>query len=197
MHRHLAGTLLATLIILPAGSTASAFPAKQRGPGVGAKRAAPVSGFRAELLAELDDAQKKIIALAGATPEEKFSWRPAPGVRSFGEVYMHIAAGNFFVLSYTSIKPPAGIGDVREMEKITDKAKVLEMLERSFEHLRQAVLQTRDQDLDKPAATQLLGEKSTMRGVFLRLGIHANEHLGQAVAYARMNGIAPPWSAAR
>lgn len=189
--------LLATLLILPPVCTASTFPAKQRDRGVRAQPSAPVSGFRAELLAELDDAQKKIIALAEATPQEKFSWRPAEGVRSFGEVYMHIAAGNFFVLSYTGIKPPPGLSDVREMEKITDKAKVIEMLNCSFEHLRRAVLQTHDRELDKPAATKLLGEKSTLRGVFLRLGIHANEHLGQAVAYARMNGIVPPWSAAR
>ena len=56
------------------------------------------------------------------------------------------------------------------------------------------MLNTKDSDLDKPAAAKLLGEKSTLRGVFLRLGIHVNEHLGQAVAYARMNGIVPPWS---
>lgn len=155
---------------------------------------AVASGFRAEILDEVDSAGRKIIALAEITPPEKFSWRPAAGIRSFGEVYMHIAAGNFFVLSYADIKQPADISDVENMEKITDKAKTLTLLKRSFEHLHQSVLNAKDSDLDKPAAVKLLGEKSTLRGVFLRLGIHVNEHLGQAVAYARMNGIVPPWS---
>lgn len=197
MNSYRAGVLLTTLLIFSAAGTASARPAKQRQRGAVADAAAPVSGFRAELLKEIADAREKILALAEATPQEKLSWRPAEGVRTFGEVYMHIAAGNFFVLSYTGFKPPADVGDVRQMEKIADKAKVIEMLRRSFEHLQRAVLETPDRELDKPAATKLLGEKSTMRSVLLRLGIHAHEHMGQAVAYARMNGIAPPWSAAR
>ena len=86
------------------------------------------SGFRAEITDEIDSAGRKIIALAEITPQEKFSWRPAEGVRSFGEVYMHIAAGNFFVLSYTDIKQPSDIGDVQNMEKITEKAKVITLL---------------------------------------------------------------------
>jgi uncharacterized damage-inducible protein DinB len=176
---------------------ASAQPASQQPDEASATMARPTSVFHADLLHELDMAEEKIVALAQATPQEKLSWRPATDIYSFSEVYMHIARVNFFVLSYSDIKLPADIGDVQNMEKITEKAKVIEMLKRSFAHLRQAVLQTSDRDLDKPAATKLFGNKSTMRSVFLRLGIHVNEHMGQAIAYARMNGIVPPWTVPR
>jgi len=52
---------------------------------------------------------RQLIALAEATPADKFAWRPAPGVRSTSEVYMHIAAANFYLLSVTGPKMPAGI----------------------------------------------------------------------------------------
>ena len=50
---------------------------------------------------------QQLIALAEATPAEKFSWRPAPGVRSTSEVYMHIAEANFGLLAVTGPKLPA------------------------------------------------------------------------------------------
>src|SRR5213594_354837 len=63
----------------------------------------------------------QLLALAEATPEEKFSWRPAPGVRSTSEVFMHIALANFYLLSVTGPKMPATLK--QEMEKtVTSKA---------------------------------------------------------------------------
>src|SRR5216684_1930699 len=73
---------------------------------------------------------KQLIDLAEATPAEKFSWRPAPGVRSTSEVYMHIALANFYLLSVTGPKMPAGIKP-DEMEKtVTAKADVIDWLKR-------------------------------------------------------------------
>lgn len=155
--------------------------------------AAPTSGFRAEFLRQLDDVEKKIVDLAQATPEEKYAWRPAEGVRSVSEVYMHIAGANFFLSRILGVQPPAGFS--REMEKISDKAKVVETLKQSFGHVRQAALNTADADLDK--AVKLFGRDSTNREALLVIAMHGHEHLGQAIAYARMNGIAPPWSAGR
>src|SRR6266545_3794657 len=57
---------------------------------------APAPGFRADALAQLDDVGKKIVDLAQAVPAEKYGWRPAEGVRSVSEVYMHIAGANYF-----------------------------------------------------------------------------------------------------
>ncbi len=154
---------------------------------------APTSGFRAEVLRQIEDAEKKLVALAEAVPQEKYSWRPAEGVRSTSEVFMHVAGGNFFIPQAMGVKPPASFN--RDMEKITDKAKIVESLKQSFEHIRQAVLNTSDADLDK--AVKLFGRDTTTRDVLLLLATHSHEHLGQAIAYARMSNVAPPWSAAR
>jgi uncharacterized damage-inducible protein DinB len=153
----------------------------------------PASGPRAELLRQLDDAQQKLVALAEAIPQEKYSWRPGEGVRSVSEVYMHVAGANYLIPRAVGVNPPAGLE--KDLEKITDKAKVVDALKQSFAHVRLALLGTSDADLDKPA--KLFGNNTTVRNVFLTLTTHAHEHLGQSIAYARMNDITPPWTAAR
>src|ERR1700686_3647335 len=82
---------------------------------------------------------QQLIALAEATPEEKLSWRPAPGVRSTSEVYMHIAEANFYLLSVTGPKMPS---DMKEgMEKtVTAKADVISWLKRSLDAVKHARL---------------------------------------------------------
>jgi len=155
------------------------------------KSSAP-SGFRAEFLHQLDDMQKKITGLAAAVPAEKYSWRPAPGVRSVGEVYMHIAAANLNLPRIWGVQPPAGI-DPRGLEKQgDDKAKVAAALEQGFAHMRRAVETTPDADLDK--AVRVFDHQGTVReGMFVAAN-HMHEHLGQSIAYARSNGVVPPWS---
>ncbi|MEJ7578816.1 MAG: DinB family protein [Pyrinomonadaceae bacterium] len=155
---------------------------------------APASGFRAEFIRQHNDIAKKYVDLAEATPQEKFGWRPGEGVRSISEVYMHVAASNFAILQAVGAKPPAGM-DLRGLEKITDKAKVVETLRQSVEAVRQAATVMTDADLDKPA--KLFGRDTTARDVFLLLATHMHEHMGQQIAYARMNNIVPPWTVAR
>src|SRR5712691_10221637 len=152
---------------------------------------APKSGFRAEFLQDLDAVQKKIIDLAAAMPADKYSWRPAPGVRSVSEVFMHIAGGNYFLASFVGMKPPAY--DESTLERINDKARVLAELRKSFDHIRMAALNASDADLDKPI--KMFGNDTTVRGAFMTALNHLHEHLGQSIAYARMNGVVPPWSA--
>lgn len=152
--------------------------------------ARPTSGFRAEFLHDLDDVQKKIIELATAMPAEKYGWRPTNGVRSVSEVYMHIAGGNYFLASFVGMKPPSY--DTRTLEKITEKQRVLDELKRSFDHLRTAAMKASDADLDKPI--KMFGNDTTVRGGFITALNHLHEHLGQSIAYARMNGVVPPWS---
>jgi len=41
---------------------------------------------------------------------------------------------------------------------------------------------------------KVLGRDATVDGMYLRIIVHANEHMGQLIAFARMNGIVPPWS---
>lgn len=150
----------------------------------------PRSGFRAEFLRDLDEMQRKILLLANATPAEKYTWRPATGVRSFSEVYMHIAGGNYYLTAYIGAPPP--LTDERTLESITEKPRVIEELRRSFDHVRNVALSTPDIDLDR--RIHMFGNETTERGVMMTALNHLHEHLGQAVAYARMNGIVPPWS---
>ncbi len=152
------------------------------------------AGFRAEIIAELTRVEKKIVDLAQAMPQEKYAWRPGEGVRSAGEVYLHIAGANFMVPSFVGAKPPAGI-DPTSMEKsVTEKAKVIDTVKRSFDHLRKTVESTSDADMEK--RVKMFGQDTNVRSVFVLLMNHAHEHLGQSIAYARINGVTPPWSAA-
>jgi uncharacterized damage-inducible protein DinB len=132
-----------------------------------------------------------LIALAEATPEEKFAWRPAPGVRSTSEVYMHIVMANFYLLSVTGPKMPA---DLKEgMEKsVTAKADVISWLKRSLDAVKQAHSAATPKDLERKV--RIMDRDATVDGMYLRIIVHANEHMGQLVAYARMTGVVPPWS---
>jgi uncharacterized damage-inducible protein DinB len=159
-----------------------------------ARAQAPAKGFRAEFLAQQNHVEKELLDLAEATPADKYGWRPAPGVRSISEVYTHIAGGNYLFLGFAGIKAPAGLD--KDMEKnVTEKSKVIDELKKSFAHVRAAIALLSDADLDKPAT--FFGSESTVRGALLLTANHEHEHLGQSIAYARMNGIVPPWTAAR
>lgn len=152
----------------------------------------PPAGFRGEFVRQLDDVEKKVTSLAQAVPQEKYSWRPGEGVRSVSEVFVHIAGANFLFPTFIGVKAPAGLS--RDAEKtMTDKAKIAEFLKQSFQHARQAAQGVSDADLDKP--TKLFGRPSTTREVLLIMATHMHEHLGQSIAYARVNGVVPPWSA--
>ncbi|MEX2115616.1 MAG: DinB family protein [Bacteroidota bacterium] len=151
----------------------------------------PTKGVRAEILFWIADAEKKIVGLAEAMPEDKYGWRPSEGVRSVSEVFMHVATGNFGIPRMVGIDPP--IKMEQGMEKsVKEKAKVVEMLKRSFAHLKETVGKITDADLDK--ATKMFGMESTYRNVLILLAVHNHEHLGQSIAYARSNGVTPPWS---
>jgi uncharacterized damage-inducible protein DinB len=133
----------------------------------------------------------QLLALAEATPEEKFSWRPAPGVRSTSEVYMHIAIANFGLLSVTGPKVPADLKESLE-KSVTSKAEVINWLKRSLDAVKQAHLAVTPQDLQRKV--HIYDRDTTVDGMYLRIIVHANEHMGQLVAYARMSGVVPPWS---
>ena len=133
----------------------------------------------------------QLIALAEAMPEDKFGWRPAAGVRSTSEVYMHIVIANFGLLAYTGPKEPADLkGD---MEKsVTSKAEVIKWLKRSLDAVKTAHASLKPAELKRKV--EIHGRDSSVDAMYLRIIIHANEHMGQLIAYARMTGVTPPWS---
>jgi uncharacterized damage-inducible protein DinB len=151
-----------------------------------------VTGYRSEVLAEVMVQEDKFTRLAEAIPAEKYTWRPAPDVRSFAEVFLHVAAANFNLYKLVGTPPPAGF-DVKGFEKsTTDKAKVIATLKDSFAHAKKAITVMPDADLDK--SLDWFGGKNTQRGILLFVVRHAAEHLGQSIAYARFVGIVPPWT---
>jgi uncharacterized damage-inducible protein DinB len=149
------------------------------------------SGMRALFLQQLNDVEKKFNSLAEAMPAEKYSWRPGDGVRSVSEVFTHIAGANYMFPTMAGVKMPAGID--RNMEKtVTEKAKVQQVLKQSFEHARKAAEGLSDADMAKEIT--MFKRPATVEGLFFTMANHMHEHLGQAIAYARTNGVVPPWS---
>jgi uncharacterized damage-inducible protein DinB len=156
------------------------------------------AGLRAAVLDQLADAEEKLTALAQATPAEKLGWRPAAGVRSVGEVFLHVAAANYDIATVWGAKPPAGT-DMDAARGIgkggADKGKTIAALKASFDHLRKSITGLADKDLDREI--DFFGQKGTVREALVEAAVHPHEHLGQAIAYARVIGIVPPWTAAR
>jgi uncharacterized damage-inducible protein DinB len=188
-------TVLRSLVVLVAlpilASPRGAAPRVQNAPAKPPQNSAPdrpAQGFKAEFVANLDEVQAKIMELAASVPADRYGWRPAPDVRSVSEVYMHIAGSNYFLATFLGVTPPKMNGDIEK--NVTRKADVLAELRKSFEHLRAAAAGV--SDLDKPV--KMLGASTTYRGVLMTMLSHLHEHLGQSIAYARMNGVVPPWS---
>lgn len=134
---------------------------------------------------------RQLIALAEATPAEKFAWRPAAGVRSTSEVYMHIAIANFYFLSVTGQKMPAEIKQNTE-KAVTSKAEAIGWLKRSLDAVQAAHAAEKPKDLERKVT--IFKRDTTADVVYLRVIVHTNEHMGQLIAYARMSGVVPPWS---
>jgi uncharacterized damage-inducible protein DinB len=151
-----------------------------------------VSGYRAEVLAEVRVQEDKFTRLAEAIPADKYTWRPGPDVRSIAEVFLHVAAANYNLPKLIGTPPPAGL-DIAKLEKsTTDKVKVISILKDSFVHERDAIMKMSDADLEK--SLDWFGGKNTERGILLFMTRHTAEHLGQSIAYARFIGVVPPWT---
>ena len=151
----------------------------------------PLDGLWQGYDGEWRHVSNQLIALAEATPADKFAWRPAPGVRSTSEVYMHIAIANFWLLSVTGPKMPPDL-KINAEKIVTSKPEVIAWLKRSLEAVKEAHLAADPKDMSRKLKVE--GRDATVDGMYLRIIVHDNEHMGQLIAYARMSGIAPPWS---
>lgn len=151
-----------------------------------------VTGYRSEVLALVMIQENEFLRLAEALPAEKYTWRPGPGVKSVAEAFLHVSAANYNMYKLVGAPVPAGL-DVAGMEQsTTDKAKVIATLKASYAHAKKAITDMPDANLEKTMDWQ--GGTITQRGVLLYIIPHIAEHLGQAIAYARVNGVVPPWS---
>lgn len=158
------------------------------------------SGLMGDLIGDVSDVESKIVGLARAMPEASYAWRPMPGVRSVGEVLVHVAADNYFMPAAVGIAPPASSGisgtDYKTAEafekKTRSRAEIITEVEQSFAFLKKAMNDTPDAKLD--GAIKLFGRDSSLRSTWVMTTTHMHEHLGQMIAYARSNKITPPWS---
>lgn len=148
----------------------------------------------ATFLTNYDEVTKKLVSLAEAVPADKYSWKPADGVRSIGQVYIHVAGANFMIPNALGAKAPAGVISRDSEKTMTDKGAIISALKQSIAHARDA-LTTGLQEPSKQ--TKLFGRDTTQGSVALLMISHLHEHLGQSIAYARSVGVAPPWSAGR
>jgi uncharacterized damage-inducible protein DinB len=156
-----------------------------------AKIADPYEGLWQGYDGELRHVTRYLLALAERIPAEKYSWRPAPGVRSTSEVMMHLAIANHGLLSPTGVAMPADLSSDALEKSVNTKAEVIRWLRRSLDAVREARAKLKPTDLTRPV--KVGKQEATVDGMYLRILVHANEHLGQLIAYGRMNGIAPPW----
>jgi uncharacterized damage-inducible protein DinB len=154
--------------------------------------APPTSGFRAEFIEEVNYYEQRYTRLAEAIPAEKYTWRPAEGVRSVGEVFTHITTANYGVARALGTALPTGFDPKAIAALSTDKPKVLQALKDSFAHFRNAIIALNEADAEKPQ--KMFNRSTTLRGSFIVITGHFGEHLGQSIAYARVNGVVPPWT---
>jgi uncharacterized damage-inducible protein DinB len=155
--------------------------------------------FMAEMHRDVSEVQQKLVALAKAMPESSYGWRPAAGVRSVGEVFMHVAAENYGIPVPMGKAAPAATGITGEYrtidvysQRIGTKDQVVADLAASFTHLHEAMLLTTDANVGE--VIKFFGEDWTRQRAMVLTVTHLHEHLGQAIAYARSNGVVPPWS---
>jgi uncharacterized damage-inducible protein DinB len=181
----IAGVLLVAGVLVPSSASA------QAGPDAMTKESAAV--VKAAFLADLEVMRGKFIGLAEAFPPDKYTWRPMDGVRSVAEVLMLIASEGYG-FAPTSLGGKAALSreEMAPLSKITDKQQVVGHLTKAFAHAKQAL------EAIDPATLvgrrKAMGQERTTPEVVLFVAGDMHEHLGQLIAYARMNRIVPPWS---
>jgi uncharacterized damage-inducible protein DinB len=160
---------------------------------------ASAQGLMAEMHRDVNDVQKKFIDLAKAIPEASYAWRPG-SARSVGEVLLHVASDNYLIPVMMGKPIPGSVAisatDMKTLEtyekrKLT-KDQIIAELDASFAHLHAAMGLTTDANLTQNI--NFFGQEWSRQRAMLMTVTHLHEHLGQMIAYARSNNIAPPWS---
>ena len=183
---------LAVAVLFSAG-VARGYP-RPGGPGAGQgdDKTAPSYDLRGEALVDIDQLHKKFVDLATAIPADKLNWRPGEGVRSIGEVYLHISQANYGFMGLLGAAGPIDF-KTKDFEKsTTDKAKIIEYLNSSFDFAKAQITKMANADFAK--AQKELGPDANEGDVIYLLLTHAHEHLGQSIAYAREVGVTPQWT---
>jgi hypothetical protein len=154
-----------------------------------------------ELIRDVTAVESKIMGLAKAMPPTAYGWRPGAGVRSTGEVFIHLAGDNYFMPVLMGGTAPAetGIDIVRRHDSVVafekrtmTRDQIIAELEKSFRFLKQAMSDTPDASLE--GQPKFERRPMSTRAFWMATASHLHEHLGQLIAYARSNNVTPPWS---
>lgn len=135
--------------------------------------------------------QGQVTSLAETFTEEQYDWRPSEGVRSTGESILHVAGSNYYLASKLGFPPPADV-DMMNIEKIKGKDNILAALKKSNEFILEKVGMVESDKFGEEVDFGF-GKFNRLSGLLIILE-HNGEHKGQLIAYARSNGVTPPWS---
>ena len=187
-------------LALLAACSPAAKPEAAGGAASAAPAAATNSTVMADLTKDVSDLEEKMVSLAKAIPAAKYSYRPAAGVRSVGEVVMHVASDNYFIPAAAGTAAPAATGitadnydAVAAFEKraVSPDSAVAQMVA-SFAFLKETMKAQTPASLTE--SKKMFGSEFTGQQVWIMATTHLHEHLGQMIAYARANNVTPPWS---
>ena len=154
-----------------------------------------VAALKSSFVADLENLHTKFLGLANEFPQDKYSWKPMEGVRSVSEVLMLAAMEGYSFIPNSFGAKPAELGskdEVAKLRTLSDKTQVIEHLNKGFAHAKKEL-----EALDPATLTgkrALFGKDRSTADIALLVGGDLHEHLGQLIAYARMNQIVPPWS---
>lgn len=190
MNRNLLAVIL-VLVGLSAGAIGAS--AQNSDTTAAADHTAPSYDMKPQALLDLQGVQKKFVDLANAVPDDKFTWRPSADSRSFAEVFLHVAGERYGILGLMGVAPPEGFDGKTFEKSTTDKTKIIAELNKSWDFAQKTINAMSNSDFAK--LLPKLGPQANEGDVVYILVADAHEHLGQSVAYARENGIVPPWTA--
>ena len=159
-----------------------------------ADKTPPSYDMKPQSILDLQDMQKKFTSLAEAIPADKYGWKPGEGVRTVAELFLHVASANYGIPNMIGVPTPAGFNGKTYEKSTTDKAKIIEELNKSFASAVAGVQSMTNADFAKPE--KKLGPDANDGDVVYLLVVHAHEQMGHAIVYARSNGVVPPWTAA-
>ncbi len=177
--------MLLSIILVTGATVAKAADANDK--------TAPSYDMKGQALFDLEAVQKKFVDLANALPADKLTWRPSPDSRSFAEVFLHVAGERYGILAMMGAENPAGFNGKTFEKSTTDRVQIVQELNKSWGFAQTAIQGMSNADFAK--LLPQLGPQANAGDVVYILVADAHEHLGQVVAYARENGIVPPWTA--
>ncbi len=188
-------TPIFSLICLACAVGAGAVAMQAQTPASSTDSTAPSYDMKAQALLDLQAVNKKCVDLAEALPSDKLTWRPSPDTRSFAEVLLHVAGERYGFLSILGATPPAGFKAGQYDKSTIERDRIVEALNQSWDFTNKTINGMSNADFAK--LVPKLGPQANEGDVVYLLVADAHEHLGQLVAYARQNGIVPPWTVER